>query len=193
MSGKVCTGTELRAILGIHGNTLSAWVHRGCPVIERGGRGRDSKFNIAAVVRWREDQAAQAATGNTEGVSLDEARLRKVAGEAALVEIEVAKKRGELVEIEVVAQAFGEQCANVRARLLPMPSKLAPLLAATSDLNEVQALLEQGIHEALSELSGDGITGGPAEGDSRPDVGEPEAPAEAEGQRVGRRKAKVKP
>lgn len=193
MAGKLASVAELAALLGVHRNTVLAWVARGCPVHERGssGRGNEHRFDLAAVVRWREDEAARAATGNTEGIDLDAARLRKVAAEAALTELEVAKKRGQLVEIEAVATVVGEQFAAVRARLLSLPTKLAPLLAASTDLNEVQVLLQQGVNEALSELSGDGITGAVGEGDSRPDGGEPETPAASASVGVGRRTKKA--
>lgn len=193
MPGKLVSVAELAHLLGVHRNTVLAWVQRGCPLAERGssGRGNEHKFDLAAVVRWREDEAARAATGNTEGLDLDVARLRKVAGEAALIELEVQKKRGQLVEIDAVASVVGEKFAACRSRLLSLPTKLAPLLAASTDVNETQVLLEQGINEALSELSGDGIAGAPGEGDSGADVSEPAASSEAPGQRVGGRTPKA--
>ena len=87
---------------------------------------------------------------------LEEARARKTAAEAELAEIAVAKARGQLVEIELVAKAVSDEYAATRAKLLALPSKLGPMVAIETASIACQDLIERGIVEALEELSADG-------------------------------------
>lgn len=167
MSGQNFSLSELSALLGVHRNTLSTWVKRGCPHLQKAdrSRGQEWQFDLAAVVRWREDQAVAAALGDTTQIDDKEARRRKLAAEAALTELELAKEQGKVVEIDQVARVVGEEYANCRARLLAIPSKLAPLLDATPGINAKRDLIEQAITEALDELTADGAADlGPADG-----------------------------
>lgn len=154
-------------------NTLKAWIRQGCPVVERGGPGKPWKIRIGDVLSWREEKAALSAIGNTSQIDTEEGKRRKVVAEAALCELELAKKKGEVVLIDEVAAIVGEDYARCRAKLLAIPSKLAPILDPSQDTEERRDLIEQSIIEALYELVGYGIgelaaaeeaaTGDPAE------------------------------
>lgn len=146
---------EAAVILGRNVTTLKAWFNIGCPVIERGGKSKKWKISPAAVIAWREEKVAQDAMGDTRSLDIDEARRRKVAAEAALAEMDVAQKRGELIEVEQIAELVGEEYANVRAKLLAIPVKLAPLMIGIEDLNEARDMIEQSVTEAMEELSAD--------------------------------------
>ena len=43
---------ELADIFGVATTTIDAWRKRGCPVIEIGQKGKPSKYDAVAVVRW---------------------------------------------------------------------------------------------------------------------------------------------
>ena len=148
---------DVARFMGVSVNTVTQWVGKGLPYIQKGGAGKSWVFDMPEVVAWREEQIALAAVGDTASLDIDEARRRKLAAEAALAEIEVSKKRGEVVEIEAVADAVGDDYANVRAKLLSLPTKAAPQLAIIEDSAEAQGVLEKLVHEALEELTADGI------------------------------------
>jgi hypothetical protein len=118
---------------------------------------------------------------------VEEAKARKLAAEAELAEITLAKARRELVAIDAVAQAVGDEYAAVRAKLLSLPTKLAPLVAIEEREAACRDLIERGITEALNELSRDAAAivdcAAPGAGDGAGAV--VEAAAEAHGQRVG--------
>lgn len=84
--------------------------------------------------------------------SLADAQLRKINAEAALAELKLSRERGEVVAVIDVEKAVAEVSANVRARLLAMPSKLAGLLVGLTK-PKVKAQLEQEVNEALAELT----------------------------------------
>ena len=118
---------------------------------------------------------------------LEEARARKTAAEAELAEIAVAKARGQLVEISLVAKAVSDEYAATRAKLLALPSKLGPMLAIETASVACQDLIERGIVEALEELSRDGaILAADADvSDRESEDGEPAPAAEADGFAMG--------
>lgn len=160
---KLFTLAELTEFLEVHRNTVRAWLKRGCPYVQEAvpARAQPWQFNLAEVVRWREDQAALAAVGDTAQLDIQEARRRKTAAEAALVELDLALRKKEIIEIESIAEVVGTEYANCRARLLAIPSKLAPILQTVEGIAEKRDAIEGAIVEALTELSFD----------SRPDAG----------------------
>jgi phage terminase Nu1 subunit (DNA packaging protein) len=168
---------DLSRFYGVHVNTISQWVSKGCPFISKGSGGRKWVFSSAAVTAWREDQIAQQALGDVTSLDIDEARRRKLAAEAALTELDLSHRRGELIEIEYIADLVGDEYANVRAKILALPTKLAPLLLGLTSLTEVRGIIETGIIEALEELTADEIYSGTGEGDQAAKESESQAAA----------------
>ena len=87
-------------------------------------------------------------------VDLNAERGRKLAAEAELVEIELEEKRGSLVSIEDVSDAWSEVIASCKSRLLSMPAKLAPVVAVEDNPSICKQMIQDQIYEALEELSG---------------------------------------
>lgn len=157
MAGMELSKADLARMFGVSLPCIGQWVGKGCPYITKGGPGKQWIFNSADVRLWREDQAIQQMVGDTSALDIDEARRRKLAAEAALVELDLAQRRGDVIEIEEVAGVVGDDYANVRAKLLALATKLAPQVLGIEDLAECKALIERGVAEALEELTADGI------------------------------------
>jgi len=83
----------------------------------------------------------------------EEARARKVAAEAEITELELAKVRGELVVAEDVISAWSDTLSSLKAKMVSIPSKAAPIVAAEDSAGGCQQVLEDLIREALEELS----------------------------------------
>jgi phage terminase Nu1 subunit (DNA packaging protein) len=83
----------------------------------------------------------------------EEARARKVAAEAEITELELAKVRGELVVAEDVVTAWSDTLSSLKAKLVSIPSKAAPIVAAEDSAGGCQQVLDELIREALEELS----------------------------------------
>lgn len=183
--------SEIAEVYDVDIRTIRTWVSRGCPFLERGGKGaRPWQFESSDVIGWREQQAAIAAVGDVSKVDVDEARRRKLAAEAALSELELAKAKGEVIALEDIQSVWLEIVSNCRSLLLAMPSKVAPVVAAESELRPIRDLLTDEIEECLAELSrfecGD-IDGSDDESEN-PDqsgVSEIQAAAKTDGERVG--------
>lgn len=87
------------------------------------------------------------------GSSYDEARTRKVNAEAEIAELELAKIKGVLVVAEDVVKAWEDVLGAFKGKLLSIPSKAAPIVAAELEAGICQKILDDLVEEALTELS----------------------------------------
>ena len=123
--------------------------------------------------------------------SYEEARARKVAAEAQIAELELAKVQGELVIAEDVVSAWADTLAGLKAKLVSIPSKAAPIVASDDSAGGCQKVIEDLVREALEELSNydpkidPGNTQRVASTPEESDISV-EAPAKTKRKRVGR-------
>ena len=87
------------------------------------------------------------------GSSYDEARTRKINAEAEIAELELAKIRGTLCMTDDVVKAWESVLHACKAKLLSLPSKMAPVLSNINDTALIKNHVELGIREALEELA----------------------------------------
>ena len=92
-------------------------------------------------------------SSDTEYLTYDEARTRKVAAEAAIAELELAKVRNELALVGDVVKAWDDVLSAMKAKLLALPTKMGPILAAETDAAIIQKKLEEQLRDCLDELS----------------------------------------
>ena len=52
VKGKQVTRQALADVFGVSLPTIDAWVRKGCPFVEKGGRGQEWQFNTAQVSKW---------------------------------------------------------------------------------------------------------------------------------------------
>ena len=64
-----------------------------------------------------------------------------------------AEMSGVLIRTDAVRSAWAAKITGARDALLQIPSRIAPILAAETDLVRVTALLEDELRQALAELS----------------------------------------
>lgn len=139
--------------MGITPPTLDEWVRRGCPAVEKGGRGRAWRFNTAEVIKWREQDVREAALG-VEVSTEAELRRRKLEAETGLVELEFAQARGAVILVEEFERALAKGFGEVRSRLRStLPSRVAGRIAALTSETEIKAVLREEIDEALDVLA----------------------------------------
>lgn len=80
-------------------------------------------------------------------------RARREAAEAGLAELELAKARGDLIEVVAVERVWAQALSGAREHLLQVRSRLGPMLAAESDQFKVEQMLEAEINQALALLA----------------------------------------
>ncbi len=144
---------DIAVIFGVQPRTVRSWVRCGLPEVQRGGSGRPSLYNTAEVARWREEQAALAATA-AEPADIETARRRKLFAEAGLAEMELGMRRGELISIEHVGAVVESEYAVLRSLALSLPGEMASELAQRPK-GEIEVLLSAKIAEILGALQAD--------------------------------------
>lgn len=81
----------------------------------------------------------------------EHALLEKAKREKA--ELEVAQMQGRLHEAADIEREMNKMLAAFRAKILAIPSKLAPQLLAQTDISITESILQTEVYNALCELS----------------------------------------
>lgn len=135
----------LAKLLGVDVRSIKNFVDEGMP---KEGRG---KYSLFACVPWYIDREREAARGNKGLNDLDLARLRKVAAEGRLAELELAKQEGRVIPTELHAQRLRERLDTVAGAVKANGRYHAELKAAITD-EQADALLDKIADEQLAEL-----------------------------------------
>jgi phage terminase Nu1 subunit (DNA packaging protein) len=142
-----CNRNKLARILGKDVKTIDKMVADGMPYLHRPGDASGAKawmFDSGAVVRW--------VTGAEKDHRLSDAKERIDAAIAALKELELGEKRGDLVRVEDVLTRVVGGDAIIKSRLRAIPGRVAHLVAVESDPAKAEAILRKEVKVALSQL-----------------------------------------
>lgn len=122
-------------------------------VLEKAGHGRYNFIKCVQnyIVYLRANtELKETKTEEEVNFEKEHALLEKAKREKAEIELQVMK--GEVHLSEDVETVMNDMLANFRSRILSMPSKLAPILVSTSDVNTIQETIQTNCFEALEEL-----------------------------------------
>lgn len=75
--------------------------------------------------------------------TFDQAALRKMKGDADLVEIKVARERGQVVAIADAKMAMARVASSLRTAILAMPARLTGHLFGVKDRKRIQEILQR--------------------------------------------------
>lgn len=143
---ELCSNGALARLVGLTERTIAGKKgDGGLPV-------REGKIDLRALVELGMEAAAANRAGEALDLSKERARLAKE--QADRQEMLNAQARGELLARGDVDAAVGAAFARVRARMLTVPSKCAAEVVAVSSPTEAEALIREGVCDALAELSG---------------------------------------
>lgn len=122
-------------------------------VVDRAGPGAyDLDVVREQYIANLQDVAAGRSAGG-EGLDLTAERARVAKEQADQLEMKNAKERGELLPRDDVHMAVTESFTRVRAKLLALPSKVAPMAFGLGSIAELKDAITRAINEALAELS----------------------------------------
>lgn len=120
-------------------------------VIPKAERGQyDLVGAVRGYVAYLREQAVRAQAGAPD---FGAERARLIKAKADLAEMEADGRRGELLPAEAVEAAWTSVLARLRARLLVLPDRLAPLCFEETTIAEVRDQIRQAVREALDELA----------------------------------------
>ncbi len=135
--------TRAATELGLHRNTLSAWLDRGCPAVTKADRSRgvDWQLKLGDIFDWRVKTAVDDALSGFHGeagqITKDEADRRKAVAQAQLAEIEVDERR-RLVVLRSDAESMAADFAQaLRSGVDNGIAKTAGRAATMTDPHEI--------------------------------------------------------
>lgn len=92
-------------------------------------------------------------SANSGDYNEERTRLTKLQADKA--ELELQEKELELISTDLIKTIWTEYIANIRSKLLALPSKLGHLTQAADSYAEAEGIIKEAIYECLEELSED--------------------------------------
>lgn len=135
--------------------------------------------------------------GNVHGDDYSTHRTRLTKARADITEMERAQMENRLIPSSDVELAWNSIVSNARNRLIAIPTKVAPVVFASKNLNEIRDIIKEEIYAALDELSDaevrtlNPIHGSESEGDDEEDIEGLEVTTKSQGERLGRSESEV--
>lgn len=145
--GKIVNKAELAKTLGRSERNLTELQKEGLPVKKIRERGQSNDYDTADVINWLIKRAS-----DTSG-AMEKAKLRLTVAQADKAELEADELRGSLIRLDDMKTAWLNVFGSFRARILGMPARLTPQIAALRDHVKINNLLTDYCHEALNELA----------------------------------------
>jgi len=150
--GKNVTRQEIADLFGVSHTTVDTWIRRGMPVVVKGSKGKAWQINTASVSAWLEQRAQERVSGGDE-TDERELKRRKLAAEAAKIELELARSRGELVPLKQLERALANTFAEVKTNMRAVPSRVATALIGEDSETRIKQVILTEIDQALEALS----------------------------------------
>ncbi len=152
ISATTVNSATLEKIFGVSDRTIRNYAEEN--IVIRAAKGRyklmDSIANYILTLKVQMD-AAGIDTGDGE-IDLEEEKAIHERVKRHISELKLQTMRGELHKSEDVERVMMDMLASVRAKLLSMPTKLAPILVSRSDIDFVRNTINREVMEALNEL-----------------------------------------
>jgi phage terminase Nu1 subunit (DNA packaging protein) len=160
MAGQILNSDQVAKLLGRSITTVRAWLSRGLPATRSESGARQYQIDAGVLVDWLIAEALKAAPAARQapaspddgdqsgGTDTDEAKRRKEWALARKAELEYAIASGEVAVIADIVKPFLDGMASMRAKLLSIPGKLAPILTAETNVMVARNLLEAELREA---------------------------------------------
>lgn len=139
---------DIATLFGVSTEAVSKWMQAGLEPHSRSGR--EVLFYLPDVIAWRTQGFEDKGTGKVLNLNTERARLAKE--QADKTTLENQKLRGELVDVDRVAQEWERIATAVKSKLLSLPTKAAPILQGNDSIPDIQDTLDNLIREALEEL-----------------------------------------
>src|SRR4051812_43851721 len=117
---RLLTRQELALAMAVAAGTITKWERDGMPVAKKFHRGKPSLFDLNAVNAWREATAP----AKEEGLSLEQERAKLAVLAQAKAEMELAERRGELVDRSEVVATARSVLAALAAKIRGIPRAL---------------------------------------------------------------------
>lgn len=147
----------LCAMIGVSSMTISNYVKDGMPYVHLNESTRRS-FPVRKCFEWLILNGYMQIKYDKQTETEDDLeelppKERKDLADARLKELELAKKKGELISLEEIRKECEYILTSFKNKTLGVPSKIAPALIGLETIAETKAILDEAMYELLTELS----------------------------------------
>lgn len=109
------------------------------------------KYDLAIFVqRWVEYNVNNE---SSEVDDLDTVKARHEAVKLQKTELEVARMRGQLIDVQDVKRLWGDIANTVMQNMLHLPSKIAPMLHMLDNTEIISGIIEKEVRKALEDIA----------------------------------------
>ena len=110
--------------------------------------------SVKGYIKYLQDRSTKKSGGiDGDESSYEVQRTRVYKARAEILEAQSMAMRGELHDAACITDVVGEGLANLRAKMLAIPTTAGPRVADETDANKCAAIIETLIHEALAECA----------------------------------------
>ncbi len=142
--------------MGVQPARITKWTAEGMPVADRGSRGRESRYDLREVVEWYVRRQLEArGLGSGQELDLPTERAKQTRAQTARIMLDIKAKQRELLPADEVRRVVGGALHAVRVRFLGLGQSIAERCRAAADEGAptVQAVIDEAVHDALTELA----------------------------------------
>lgn len=158
IDGRLVNRADLAGIFGVSVNTVTNWIEKGCPYVERGSNGVEWQFDTAAVIDWKIQRAVEnvaMSTGDEGGKDSSKARredadCRRAVANAIVAEIDADEALKAVVSRHDVVADMATFCQVLRTGLSNMASKVAGRAATMTSAPEIEAMAKAEMNRAFT-------------------------------------------
>ena len=145
------TSADLQAHYGVDPRTVTNWINEDppCPHVMENKR---RKFDSVAVARWHAERAVRKSEGDAAVIDLRQEQARKTRAEADQAELDLAKMRGELVDVSEFRSTLRQIATTLRSQLVAVAGRYAPRTVGLKTLPESQQVWDGAVRDILAEL-----------------------------------------
>lgn len=136
------TQTEVAKRLMINRETLRKWLNAGTLTRREGGKICEDELR---------EYVKRNKPANAPVLAKEKARHEKY--KADLAELELKRRRGELIELEEVKKDWVRMINSCKAKMLSIPANVSPQLPGCENIRDMERVLKKHINQALEELS----------------------------------------
>ncbi len=152
ISAITVNSATLEKIIGVSDRRIRQLAEEG--IVIRAAKGRyklkDSIMNYILTLKVAMEAAG---TDSPDGeLDLEEEKAIHERVKRHISELKLQVMKGELHRSGDVERVMTDMLVSIRARLLAMPTKLAPLLVARNDVGYIRTAINREVLEALNEL-----------------------------------------
>jgi len=141
-------------LVGKSQETLRLWIKEGCPVAEDYVQGKKGyRLDSREVIEWYKKRSVASATSFGDSITKEEAQRRKLAAEAELAELEIAKKKGEVVDIGQMKTELSNRFTELRTAIRRIPERCALRLVGEMDEVVIKDTILDEIDMALEAIA----------------------------------------